>query len=150
MRQIILAKNQKDKQTASDGAASDLFGISVSIYDNYAIVGAYGDDVGGKTNQGQAYIYHSIDNLSLPVELSAFTAIASGDNVILKWRTESEVNNIGFAIYRSERTAGEDASSSGKYTKIAFVSGAGNSAMPTDYKFSSRIPSTQIPGFLMS
>jgi bacillopeptidase F (M6 metalloprotease family) len=38
------------------------------------------------------------------------------------------VNNAGFAIYRSEE---ED----GKYTKIAFVDGAGNSAMPRNYRF---------------
>ena len=133
--------SQKEKQIASDRADGDnsYFGRSVSIYDNYAIVGADMHDVGGNSDQGQAYIYHSIDDLSLPVELSAFTATASGFdtpsatqpkglNVILKWRTESEVNNIGFAIYRSEEK-------DGNYTKIAFVKGAGSTAMPTDYKF---------------
>jgi hypothetical protein len=80
---------------------------------------------------------------SLPVSLSSFTATTSGDNVIIKWRTETEVNNVGFSIYRGESpplskakgTAGEDASSSGNYTKIGFVSGAGNSAMPRNYQF---------------
>jgi hypothetical protein len=65
---------------------------------------------------------------SLPVTLSTFTAATSGDNVILKWRTETEVNNLGFAIYRSE-------TKDGNYTKIAFVKGAGSTAMPTDYQF---------------
>jgi hypothetical protein len=65
---------------------------------------------------------------SLPVTLSTFTAATSGDNVILKWRTETEVDNLGFAIYRSE-------TKDGNYTKIAFVKGAGSTAMPTDYKF---------------
>jgi len=78
---------------------------------------------------------------SLPVELSSFTATASVDGVTLKWRTETEVNNAGFSIYRSEGTAGEDvagqslAATSGKYTKIGFVKGAGNSNLPKDYQF---------------
>ncbi|MBM3237238.1 T9SS type A sorting domain-containing protein [Candidatus Poribacteria bacterium] len=67
-------------------------------------------------------------DISLPVQLSTFTAAISGDNIILKWRTESEVNNVGFSVYRSE-------SEEGKYNKISFVSGAGNTAMPSDYQF---------------
>ena len=65
---------------------------------------------------------------SLPVELSSFTATTGDGKVILRWRTESEVNNIGFGIYRSEEK-------DGNYTKIAFVSGAGSTPMPTDYQF---------------
>jgi hypothetical protein len=78
---------------------------------------------------GTEYILgsESGDN-SLPVELSAFSATTSGDNVIIKWRTESEVNNVGFSVYRSEI---ED----GKYIKITFVNGDGNTGMPTDYQF---------------
>jgi len=45
------------KITDATGAASDFFGISVSISGNYAIVGAYGDDVGPNTAQGSASIY---------------------------------------------------------------------------------------------
>jgi hypothetical protein len=68
---------------------------------------------------------------SLPVELSSFTATASDGQVTLRWVTQTEVNNIGFAIYRSEQ---ED----GKYTRVAFVNGAGNSGMPTDYQFTDK------------
>jgi len=53
---------------------------------------------------------------SLPVELSSFTATFVNDGVILKWRTETEVNNIGFGIYRSEEEDGD-------YTKMGFVNG---------------------------
>jgi hypothetical protein len=34
----------QNKILASDGAASDQFGIAVSVYDNTALIGAYGDD----------------------------------------------------------------------------------------------------------
>jgi len=68
---------------------------------------------------------------SLPVQLSTFTATVSGGDVILKWVTQSEVNNLGFQIYRSE-------AKDGNYTKIDFVSGAGSTAMPTDYQFTDK------------
>ncbi|MBM3241424.1 hypothetical protein FJZ31_34520 [Candidatus Poribacteria bacterium] len=68
---------------------------------------------------------------SLPVELSSFTATTGDGTVILRWRAETEVNNIGFAIYRSEEK-------DGNYTRINFVPGAGSSAMPNDYQFTDK------------
>jgi len=47
---------QQQKLTASDGAAWDYFGCSVSISGDYTIVGAYGDDDKG-TESGSAYIF---------------------------------------------------------------------------------------------
>ncbi len=41
------------------------------------------------------------ENKSLPVELSLFIATAENGFVILKWKTESEIENLGFNIYRS-------------------------------------------------
>ncbi|MBC8416211.1 MAG: hypothetical protein H8E11_07260, partial [Candidatus Cloacimonetes bacterium] len=48
--------NQQAKLTASDGTAHDNFGKSVSIFDNYAIVGAPEDDDNGNAS-GSAYIF---------------------------------------------------------------------------------------------
>lgn len=48
---------QQAKLTASDGAADDLFGRSVSISGDYAIVGAFADAIGANANQGSAYIF---------------------------------------------------------------------------------------------
>ena len=47
---------QETKLLASDGALSDLFGVSVSISGDVAIVGAHLDDDNGP-NSGSAYIY---------------------------------------------------------------------------------------------
>ena len=49
---------QQAKLTADDGAASDYFGVSVSISadGNTAVIGVYGDDDKG-TNSGSAYIF---------------------------------------------------------------------------------------------
>ena len=44
---------QQNKLTASDGAASDWFGHSVSVYGDTAVIGARGDD----SNKGSAYVF---------------------------------------------------------------------------------------------
>lgn len=46
------AQVTEHKLTASDGAAEDAFGISVSLSGDRALVGAYGSD-----DQGSAYVY---------------------------------------------------------------------------------------------
>ena len=39
------------------GAAGDWYGVSVAIAGDYAIVGAYADDIGANTDQGSSTIY---------------------------------------------------------------------------------------------
>ena len=59
-----------DNPNAYSTSASDYFGFSVSICDNYAIVGAYLEDDAGGTGSGKAYIFnpstgallHTLDN----------------------------------------------------------------------------------------
>jgi hypothetical protein len=48
---------QEVKLTASDGEDSDLFGISVSLNADYAIVGAYEDDNINGVDAGAAYVF---------------------------------------------------------------------------------------------
>ncbi len=48
---------QKQKLTASDGEGGDQFGHSVSVYNNTAVIGAYGDDDNSKTDSGSAYVF---------------------------------------------------------------------------------------------
>ncbi len=43
--------------TASNGAAYDFFGTSVSINGDYTVIGAYSKTVGGNSGQGTAYIF---------------------------------------------------------------------------------------------
>jgi hypothetical protein len=66
----------------------------------------------------------------LPVELSYFTASSSDEQVTLKWRTESEINNLGFNVYRS-------AQKDGSYVKVnaTLIKGAGTDATPHEYQF---------------
>jgi hypothetical protein len=93
--------------------------------DNFPTLNPYQSSHAGNND---AFVASYLPDGSLPVELSLLTATASVDGVTLRWRTETEVNNIGFRIYRSEEKDGD-------YIRIAFVDGAGNSAMPIDYQF---------------
>jgi len=72
---------------------------------------------------------------SLPVELTSFTANVTSDmNVQLQWVTESEINNQGFEVYRSEEEEGTyDILSS--YTSNNDLVGQGNSSTKHAYQF---------------
>ncbi|MFA6598232.1 MAG: T9SS type A sorting domain-containing protein [Ignavibacteriaceae bacterium] len=61
----------------------------------------------------------------LPVELTSFSAAVEGKNVLLTWRTASEVKNYGFEIFRDG-------------AKIGFVQGNGNSYSTKDYSFTDK------------
>ena len=80
--------------------------------------------------QAQFSMGETPGDASLPVTLSSFTAISEGGTVTLLWRTETEVNNLGFSIYRSEEK-------DGNYTKVNArrIQGAGTAATPHDYSF---------------
>ena len=64
---------ERQQLTASDGAASDLFGISVAISGNTIAVGSQFDDVGTAADQGSAYIYFMGGNTS-PVIVAGSSA----------------------------------------------------------------------------
>jgi hypothetical protein len=49
--------SQQQKLAAAAGAASDEFGYSVALDGETALVGTYGANVGGNSNQGAAYIF---------------------------------------------------------------------------------------------
>jgi hypothetical protein len=69
-------------------------------------------------------------DIMLPVEFSLVSAVLVDNGVSIQWRTESEINNLGFDVYRSE-------SPDGKFVKVnpAYIKGAGTDATPHDYKF---------------
>jgi hypothetical protein len=54
---ITTAQIDENKLLASDGAANDEFGGSVSLSGDYALIGASDDDDNG-TNAGSAYIFY--------------------------------------------------------------------------------------------
>ena len=70
--------SEVQKLTASDGAAFDYFGNSVSISGNYAVIGAYGDDDNG-ANSGSAYVFER-DGAGVWSEVQKLTASDGADN----------------------------------------------------------------------
>jgi hypothetical protein len=64
----------------------------------------------------------------LPVTLSEFSATSEVTGVALHWRTESEVNNVGFNIYRATKKGGP-------FSKIGFIEGHGSTGGAREYRF---------------
>jgi len=69
-------------------------------------------------------------DISLPVNLSSFVATHIDDSVSLKWTTESETNNLGFNVHRSETEDGE-------YIKVnqKIINGSGSVGSTRTYNY---------------
>ena len=99
---------QREKLTASDGVANDIFGISVSLSGDTAVVGSYGDDDGGSSS-GSAYLFQhsagspggSISTGSGPVSITADKIdlqgpiTAAGQTVTLQPSTAGHAVDLG-------------------------------------------------------
>ena len=69
----------------------------------------------------------------LPVELTSFTAEATGSTVLIKWATATEINNRGFEIQRKAE---------GDYFTVGYVGGHGTATIPYNYAYSDKdVPS---------
>jgi photosystem II stability/assembly factor-like uncharacterized protein len=66
------------------------------------------------------------DGITVPVEMSTFTASVNGNSVNLNWSTATETNNSGFEIYRNVNN---------NLTKIGFIKGNGTSTQRNQYTF---------------
>lgn len=73
-------------------------------------------------------IYLKRDSEPLPVNLSHFRAELTDAGVVLKWTTESELDNAGFYIYRSPTKDGEF-----KVVNPTMIQGAGTTGERNEY-----------------
>ena len=80
---------------------------------------------------GQASSPGDQGGVTLPVELSAFTAVTANKLVVLKWTTQTETNNRGFNVYRGTTN---DLNSADKIN-LAMIQGQGTSSEPNKYSF---------------
>ena len=69
---------------------------------------------------------------SLPIRMTSFTASRAEQSVLLKWKTEAEIDNMGFDVERSTE--------SDTWTKLGFESGAGSSNEAKEYEFLDQQP----------
>jgi len=74
---------------------------------------------------------------ALPVTLSSFTASYSKNSAILNWTTQSETDNLGFNLYRSENQNGFDNS---RLLNSTLIPGMGTTSTPTSYSFADEYP----------
>jgi len=78
--------------------------------------------------------------LSLPVELAFFTARGYGASADIRWMTVSEVNNLGFNLYRLR---GDKVSPSASFVPVklneGIIPGQVNSSSPQLYTFRDKI-----------
>ncbi|NQU06452.1 MAG: choice-of-anchor D domain-containing protein, partial [Calditrichaeota bacterium] len=101
---------QQAKISASDPGADDIFGVTISISGDYAIVGAWREDPGDVLNAGSAYIFHRSGdewtqqakiNASDPGAWDYFGASVSigGDYAIIgaNWEDPGDVDAAGSA-----------------------------------------------------
>jgi hypothetical protein len=70
---------QTAKLVATDGAANDYFGDSVSLSGDNALVGAYQHDANGKNNSGSAYYYQGLTGQTGTVNQTVKLLASDGD-----------------------------------------------------------------------
>ena len=96
--QTAYAQISEFKLTASDGAAGDLFGFSISISGDYVVVGASYDDVDG-SNAGSAYLYNGFTSSG---DLSVSIPDSFGEPGDTLWVPINVSNTDGLGIISSE------------------------------------------------
>jgi len=70
--------------------------------------------------------FPTVNATALPVELTTFTAKASGKEIVLNWSTATEINNAEFQIERK---------SNNSWVKIGSINGNNNSNSAKSYSF---------------
>jgi len=77
---------------------------------------------------------------SLPVELSSFTAESEHANIILKWSTESEIENLGFVIQRRDANteAKTDWTEQASYLADESLIGHGSTSARNEYAYTDK------------
>jgi hypothetical protein len=76
--------------------------------------------------QAASFCTIKINNGTVPIELTSFTAQQKDNDVILSWATATETNNIGFEVERYSES----------WEKIGFVPGFGTTTEKHDYLYS--------------
>ncbi len=103
---------QQAQLTAAAGSASDVFGISVALSGDTAIVGANLDDVGANGNQGSAWTFdvsaedlplahNDVTDVSYPSLSSALLPATSGQQITATeaaWRGIGSINTFGRSL----------------------------------------------------
>jgi parallel beta-helix repeat protein len=131
-RNSTIAHNSNYGVYVTGSTANPDFGTTAdpgnNTFQDNSIYHLYNDTSNTITAIGNTWIPPGSTYGPTMVVFSSFNAMPGDGKVTLMWRTESEMNNAGFAIYKSEVEDGD-------YTRITFVPGAEDSEISKDYKF---------------
>jgi hypothetical protein len=89
------------------------------------------------TGFGNGYVTFgdAVGDNSLPVSLSSFEAVlVNKGGILLKWITESELQNEGFNIFRRDKKADTD----WQLLTLSIIPGQGNTSEKSTYNYSDR------------
>ncbi len=75
-------------------------------------------------------------DVTVPVELTAFTTENVNGEVIIKWQTATETNNSGFEIQKSEKS---NVNGQTEWEKVTFVDGRGTTTEATNYTYNDKV-----------
>ena len=113
--------------TQSDDAGNNSLQAPNDVLGDNGSGWALANETAGIINSNQ-----TSGDVTLPITLSFFEVLIKNNNVELKWKTESEVNNLGFEILRSE-TPGDNYKLITSYQTNPALLGEGNSNVSTEY-----------------
>lgn len=128
---VDLSGSPDDYWTTSGIDAIDIDFTTVGT--GHAYVEVNGDGLADWSGTGHSVTYASQD-ISLPVELSSFVTDVSNNKVTLSWVIESEINNLGFEVYRALEEEGAYLLLS-SYATNPDLLGQGNSSTSHEYSF---------------
>ncbi|MBN2355312.1 T9SS type A sorting domain-containing protein [candidate division KSB1 bacterium] len=102
--------------------------MTVTFISRFRLSSNKGIGIVGLAPDGEVEDY-SVD-IYVPVELSSFTARIINGDIVLSWTTQSESDNLGFCIFRSETI-------DGRFDQIStqIIMGAGTSGSMHSYSF---------------
>jgi hypothetical protein len=86
---------------------------------------------GTKNTATNGFVIFTDNSGGVPVELTSFSAESSGDKVILRWETATEINNKGFEVERSK----SEVRGQNIWTSAGFVQGNGTTTESHAYSF---------------
>lgn len=113
--------------------SESVVGLDVAIqFDGKIVV------TGGiQSNSNSLVLRYNNPSLSLPVELTSFSASSSSINIQLFWETASESNNAGWEVERRQQNVAA-------FQKIGFVPGKGTTTEIQHYQFNDPILSDNV------
>jgi cysteine-rich repeat protein len=108
---------QTAKLTAFDRTSYDYFGISVAVDGNVAVVGSYGDDDGGYSYSGSAYVYERTSGSwgfkgklragdAYSSDYFGYSVSISGDNIVVGAYGDGDKGSYTGSAYIFEKPVG--------------------------------------------